>query len=197
MFASCESVPCHCTSAAPCSLCALQRRSCEAVSRCLRLLNTSLYLPLQHVSLTARAGDSCAPLDTGHTEMPEHAQHGETVANMADHCAGPTEGKRPVARGAHGEFVDGGYMYIFGGICVDEVQAPTCAPAPGKLPATCSCHAPSGRVQLLNASASPQALSFRLHGEQLLLAAACVGGLAVGRHGGSLHAVASSPYRCS
>ena len=34
-----------------------------------------------------------------------------------------------MARGAHGAFVDGGYMYIFGGICVDEVQAPTCAPA--------------------------------------------------------------------
>ncbi|KAK9825852.1 hypothetical protein WJX81_004094 [Elliptochloris bilobata] len=36
---------------------------------------------------------------------------------------GPTQGKRPVARNAHGAFVHGSYMYIFGGICVDEVQA--------------------------------------------------------------------------
>ena len=46
------------------------------------------------------------------------------------YCAGPTKGERPVARGAHGAFLDGGYMYILGGMCVDEVQAPTCAPGP-------------------------------------------------------------------
>ena len=84
------------------------------------------------------------------------------------HRAGPTEGKHPVARGAHGAFVDGGYMYIFGGICVDELQAPTCAPAPGKLPETCSCHAPSGRVQVFPAAAPPHALAFNLHAACML-----------------------------
>ena len=59
-----------------------------------------------------------------------------------------------MARGAHGAFVDGGYMYIFGGICVDEVQAPTCAPAPCK-----SCLRPAAAMRPVGAcSFSPHQL---------------------------------------
>ena len=42
-----------------------------------------------------------------------------------------------MARGAHGAFEHGEHMYIFGGICDDEVHSSMCAPA--SCPETCSC----------------------------------------------------------
>ena len=125
MAVSCVIAPGDALAAAWRSLHVLYAHGCEAVSiRALVGTGVHLHVPLLHI-WKSDAGMS-RPYTCFCCEwvctccLPAQLMLPNSHRRL---CAGPTEGERPVARGAHGAFEHGGYMYIFGGICDDEVHS--------------------------------------------------------------------------